>query len=165
MITASHALNKQNLTPTPPETIVTLTYTTVTNQMICKQLPVPWYLSTAEQPLPQYRYASSLAGVCWRSEGAGHKSNCGAWPYTILLAVQVNAHTAAPWDGRKIVESLQLIKHKGGSRPPIRTLGMGNVTGDCGIFAPCNPFQGFWLMNVTALIWFAIRFHVFRNLL
>ena len=23
-----------------------------------------------------------------------------------------------------------------------------------------NPFQGFWLVNVTAFIWFAIRFHV-----
>ena len=44
---------------------------------------------------------------------------------------------------QEIAESLQQVKHKGGSRPPIRTLGMGDVTGDCGIFATCNPFQGF----------------------
>ena len=61
---------------------------------------------------------------------------------------------------QEIAESLQKVKHKGGSCPPIRTLGMGDITGDCGIFAMCNPFQGFWLMNVTTLIWFAIRFHV-----
>ena len=28
---------------------------------------------------------------------------------------------------------LQQVKHKGGSRPPVRTLGMGDVTGDCKI--------------------------------
>ena len=43
---------------------------------------------------------------------------------------------------QEIAESLQQVKHKGGSCPPIRTLGMGDVTGDCGIFATCNPFQG-----------------------
>ena len=43
----------------------------------------------------------------------------------------------------EIAESLQQVKHKGGSCPPIRTFGMGDVTGDCGIFATCNPFQGF----------------------
>ena len=42
---------------------------------------------------------------------------------------------------QEIVESLQQVKHKGGSRPPIRTLGMGDVSGDCGNFATCNPFQ------------------------
>ena len=44
---------------------------------------------------------------------------------------------------KEIAESLQQVKHKGGSCPPIRTLGMGDVTGDCRIFATCNPFQGF----------------------
>ena len=32
---------------------------------------------------------------------------------------------------QEIAECLQQVKHKGGSRPPIRTLGMGDVTGDC----------------------------------
>ena len=41
---------------------------------------------------------------------------------------------------QKIVESLQQVKHKGGSHPPIRTLGMDDITGVCKIFAPCNPF-------------------------
>ena len=59
---------------------------------------------------------------------------------------------------QEIAESLQQVKHKGGSRPPIRTLGMDTVSGDCGIFATCNPFQG--LVNVTVLIWFAICFHI-----
>ena len=44
---------------------------------------------------------------------------------------------------QEIAESLQQVKHKGGSRPPIRTLEMGDVTEDYGIFATCNPFQGF----------------------
>ena len=44
---------------------------------------------------------------------------------------------------QEIAKSLQQVKHKGGSRPPIRTLGMGDISGDCGIFATCNPFQGF----------------------
>ena len=61
---------------------------------------------------------------------------------------------------QEIAESLHQVKHKGGPRPPIRTLGMGDVTGNYGVFASCNPFQGFWLVNVTALIWFTIRFHV-----
>ena len=52
------------------------------------------------------------------------------------------------------------IKHKDGSRPPIRTLGMGDVRGDSGIFAMYNPFQGFWLVNMTALVWLAICFHI-----
>ena len=47
--------------------------------------------------------------------------------------------------GRKLqefAESLQHAKHKGGSRPPISTLGRGDVTGDCGIIDQCSPFQG-----------------------
>ena len=44
---------------------------------------------------------------------------------------------------QEIAESLQQVKHEGESRSPIRTLRMGDVTGDCGIFATCNPFQGF----------------------
>ena len=44
---------------------------------------------------------------------------------------------------QEIAKSLQQVKHKGGSRPPIRTLGMGDISGDCGVFATCNPFQGF----------------------
>ena len=44
---------------------------------------------------------------------------------------------------QEIVESLQQVKDKGGSCPPIRTLGMGDVTGDSRIFATCNPFQVF----------------------
>ena len=43
---------------------------------------------------------------------------------------------------QEIVESLQQVKHKGGSRPAIRTLGMGDVAGDCKMFATCNPFPG-----------------------
>ena len=43
----------------------------------------------------------------------------------------------------EIAECLQQVKHKDGSRPPVRTLGMGDVTGDCKIFATCNLFQGF----------------------
>ena len=48
----------------------------------------------------------------------------------------------------EIAESLQQVKHKGGSCSPIRTLRMGDATGDCGIFATCNQFQGFWLVNM-----------------
>ena len=44
---------------------------------------------------------------------------------------------------QEITESLQQVERKGGSCPPIRALGMGDVTGDCGIFAKCNPFQGY----------------------
>ena len=78
-------------------------------------------------------------------------------PLLLVMWTPKCRHTSKAWHS---CESLQQVKHKCGSRTPIRTLGMGDVSGDCKIFATCNPFQGFWLANVTALIWFAIRFHV-----
>ena len=61
-----------------------------------------------------------------------------------------------------VPESLQQVKHKGESRSPIRTLGMGDVTGDCGIFATFNPLIPRVLIGERDRPYslFAIRFHV-----
>ena len=88
--------------------------------------------------------AKGVARLKGRSEGEGRggegrgKEGRGEEEKRGERGIKMCAHKV-----QEIVESLQQVKHKGGSRPPIRTLGMGDVSGDCENFATCNPFQGF----------------------